>query len=151
MTTFTISQLAEEFGITPRAIRFYEDEELIKPTRQGQSRIYSPRDRVRLALILRGKRVGFSLTEIKEMLDLYDMNDGQATQLSYSIRKFDERINSLEQQRADIEQALTELRAGRARLEVFLAEKGGNGAAIPTSEAEHGRLIGFAMTPSAHD
>ena len=151
MTTFTISQLAEEFGITPRAIRFYEDEELIKPTRVGESRVYAPRDRARLALILRGKRVGFSLTEIKEMLDLYDMNDGQAMQLSYSIRKFDERINSLEQQRADIEQALTELRAGRARLEVILAEKGVSRPVMPKSDAEHGRLIGYAMTPSAHD
>lgn len=148
MRTFSISELAEEFGITPRAIRFYEDEELIKPTRQGQSRIYSPRDRVRLALILRGKRVGFSLIEIKEMLDLYDIDDGQATQLSYSIKKFDERINSLERQRADIEQALDELRAGRARLELMLAGKGVSRAPV---DAEHGRLIGFSMTSSAHD
>ena len=152
MTTFTISQLAEEFGITPRAIRFYEDEALIKPTRQGQSRIYSSRDRVRLALILRGKRVGFSLVEIKEMLDLYDINDGQATQLSYAIKKFDERINSLEQQRADIEQALTELRTGRARLEVMLSEKGVVPASLPQkNDSEHGRLIGFSMNGSAHD
>ena len=151
MQTFTISQLAEEFGITPRAIRFYEDEELIKPTRQGQARIYSPRDRVRLALILRGKRVGFSLVEIKEMLDLYDINDGQATQLTYAIKKFNERISSLERQRADIEQALTELRQGRARLEVILSEKGVPSNAPRGSEAEHGRLIGYAMTPSALD
>jgi DNA-binding transcriptional MerR regulator len=151
MKTFTISQLSEEFGITPRAIRFYEDEELIKPTRQGQARIYSPRDRARLALILRGKRVGFSLVEIKEMLDLYDMNDGQATQLSHAIRKFSERINTLEQQRADIEQALGELRQGRARLEVILSGKGTPMSAPRASEPEHGRLIGYAMTPSAHD
>ena len=143
MHTFTISELAEEFGITPRAIRFYEDEELIKPTRQGQTRVYAPRDRVRLALILRGKRVGFSLIEIKEMLDLYDINDGQATQLAYSIKKFDERINSLERQRADIEQALTELRTGRARLELMLSGKAPNG------DADHGRLIGFALNSAA--
>ena len=148
MKTFSISQLAEEFGITPRAIRFYEDEELIKPTRVGQSRVYAPRDRVRLALILRGKRVGFSLIEIKEMLDLYDINDGQATQLSQTIKKFDERINSLERQRADIEQALGELRAGRARLELTLASKG---SGRPPVDADHGRLIGFTMTSSAHD
>lgn len=148
MRTFTISELAEEFGVTPRAIRFYEDEELIKPTRQGQSRIYAARDRARLALILRGKRVGFSLIEIKEMLDLYDINDGQATQLSYSIKKFDERINSLERQRADIEQALSELRAGRARLELML---GGKKSGRPNGDAEHGRLIGFGMNSGAHD
>lgn len=151
MKTFSISQLSEEFGITPRAIRFYEDEDLIKPSRQGQSRIYSPRDRARLALILRGKRVGFSLVEIKEMLDLYDMNDGQATQLSHAIKKFNERINSLERQRGDIEQALVELRQGRSRLEVILADKGVSSPSSRGSEAEHGRLIGFAMTPSAHD
>ncbi len=148
MRTFTISELAEEFGITPRAIRFYEDEELIKPTRQGQSRIYAARDRARLALILRGKRVGFSLIEIKEMLDLYDINDGQATQLSYSIKKFDERINALERQRADIEQALSELRAGRARLELML---GGKRSSRSNGDGDHGRLIGFGLNSGAHD
>lgn len=142
MRTYTISELAAEFGITPRAIRFYEDEELIKPTRHGQSRIYSPRDRARLALILRGKRVGFSLVEIKEMLDLYDINDGQATQLKFSIKKFSERINALERQRADIEHALEELRAGRARLELMLAEKEPHRR---PSEEPHGRLIGFSV------
>lgn len=146
MRTYTISELAEEFGITPRAIRFYEDEELIKPTRQGQSRIYAPRDRARLMLILRGKRVGFSLTEIKEMLDLYDINDGQATQLSYSIKKFSERINALEQQRADIEHALSELREGRARLELLL---GGKSPARLNGEGDHGRLIGFGLNADA--
>ena len=146
MRTYTISELAEEFGITPRAIRFYEDEELIKPTRQGQTRIYAPRDRARLALILRGKRVGFSLIEIKEMLDLYDINDGQATQLAYSIKKFDERINSLERQRADIEHALDELRQGRARLELMLGNKK---SSRTNGEAEHGRLIGFALNSDA--
>lgn len=149
MTTYTISELAAEFGITPRAIRFYEDEELIKPTRQGQSRIYSPRDRARLVLILRGKRVGFSLDEIKEMLDLYDVHDGQATQLAYTVKKFSERINALEQQRADIEHSLEELRAARARLEVMLAEKQPH--ARPANDDGHGRLIGFSMNAAARD
>jgi DNA-binding transcriptional MerR regulator len=149
MRTYSISEMAEEFGITPRAIRFYEDEELIKPTRHGQSRIYSARDRVRLALILRGKRVGFSLVEIKEMLDLYDIDDGQATQLAYSVKKFSERISALETQRADIEQALEELRAGRARLEVILAEKQPHRKVAP--EEPHGRLIGFSVNGSARD
>jgi len=150
--TYTISELAAEFGITPRAIRFYEDEKLVKPTRQGQMRIYAPRDRARLALILRGKRVGFSLTEIKEMLDLYDINDGQATQLSYSIKKFSERINALERQRADIEQALTELRQGRARLELMLAGKQSTRSwNDDANDNDHGRLIGFALNTDARD
>lgn len=148
MRTYSIGELADEFGVTPRAIRFYEDEELLKPTRQGQSRIYSPRDRVRLALILRGKRVGFSLVEIKEMLDLYDIDDGQATQLAYSIRKFSERISALERQRADIEHALEELRAARARLEVMLASKDPGRKPI---EQEHNRIIGFSLNSGARD
>jgi DNA-binding transcriptional MerR regulator len=148
MRTYSISELAAEFGVTPRAIRFYEDEELLQPTRHGQSRIYAPRDRARLALILRGKRVGFSLDEIKEMLDLYDVRDGQATQLSYTIKKFSERISALERQRADIEHSLEELRAARARLEVMLAEKQPH--RVPAND-EHGRLIGFSMNAAAHD
>lgn len=149
MRTYSIGELADEFGVTPRAIRFYEDEDLLKPTRHGQSRIYSQRDRVRLALILRGKRVGFSLIEIKEMLDLYDIDDGQATQLAYSIKKFSERISALERQRADIEHALEELRGARARLEVLLSTK--EPGRKPVVEQEHGRLIGFSVNADARD
>lgn len=149
MRTWTISELSAEFGITPRAIRFYEDEELISPTRQGQARIYAARDRARLALILRGKRVGFSLDEIKEMLDLYDVKDGQATQLSYTIKKFSQRIAALELQRADIEHSLEELRGARARLEVLLGEK--QPARRPANDDGHGRLIGFSMNAAARD
>ncbi len=150
MRTWTISELSNEFGITPRAIRFYEDEELIHPTRVGQSRVYAARDRARLALILRGKRVGFSLDEIKEMLDLYDVKDGQATQLSYTIKKFSQRISALEQQRADIEHSLEELRAARARLEVLLSEKQPGGRR-PANDDGHGRLIGYSMNAAARD
>jgi DNA-binding transcriptional MerR regulator len=149
MRTWTISELSNEFGITPRAIRFYEDENLIHPTRVGQSRVYAARDRARLALILRGKRVGFSLDEIKEMLDLYDVKDGQATQLSYTIKKFSQRIAMLEQQRADIEHSLEELRAARARLEVLLGEKQPHRK--PANDDGHGRLIGYSMNASARD
>jgi DNA-binding transcriptional MerR regulator len=149
MRTWTISELSNEFGITPRAIRFYEDENLIHPSRVGQSRIYAARDRARLALILRGKRVGFSLDEIKEMLDLYDVKDGQATQLSYTIKKFSQRISALEQQRADIEHSLEELRAARARLEVLLGEKQPHHR--PANDDGHGRLIGFSMNAAARD
>lgn len=148
MRTYTISELAEEFGVTPRTIRFYEAESLISPQRHGQSRIYTPRDRVRLALILRGKRVGFSLAEIKEMLDLYDVQDGQATQLSYTLKKFDERINALERQRADIEQAVEELRAGRAKIELMLGGVGSNH--VPSDESGM-RLIGYGLTPGQRD
>ena len=150
MRTYTISELAAEFGVTPRAIRFYEDENLLSPTRQGQSRIYAPRDRARLALILRGKRVGFSLDEIKEMLDLYDVRDGQATQLAYTVKKFSERISALERQRADIEHSLEELRAARARLEVMLADKQPQ-SRKPANDDGHGRLIGFSMNAAARD
>ena len=94
-TTFSISELAREFNITPRAIRFYESEGMIAPARQGQTRIFSVRDRARLGLIVQGKRVGFSLAEIREMLDLYDIGDGQVTQLKVSRKKFADRINDI--------------------------------------------------------
>jgi DNA-binding transcriptional MerR regulator len=108
--TFTISQLAEAFEVTPRALRFYETKGLLNPRRNGQTRLYSRRDRARLSLVLRGKRVGFSLTEIKEMLDLYDLENGHETQWRHALAKFQERIDALERQRKDIDDAITELR-----------------------------------------
>lgn len=110
---YTITQLSKEFGITARTLRFYEDKGLLHPARRGQSRIFSYRDRVRLKLVLQGKRVGFSLTEIKEMLDLYDLRDGQVTQLRVSLDKFGDRIDQLEQQKADIERAIADLKRTR--------------------------------------
>lgn len=148
MRTYSISDLAEEFGITPRTIRFYEAENLICPQRHGQTRIYAPRDRARLALILRGKRVGFSLAEIKEMLDLYDLHDGRATQLSHALRKFDERINSLERQRADIEHSLIELREGRAKIEIML---GGQTPEADAGGKRRPRLVGYGLNPDHRD
>jgi DNA-binding transcriptional MerR regulator len=153
MRTYSISDLAEEFGVTARTIRFYEAENLIAPQRRGQTRIYSARDRARLVLILRGKRVGFSLTEIKEMLDLYDMEGGRTVQLSHALKKFDERINSLERQRADIEHSLVELRAARAKLELMI----GGLAENPHSDNSHAngearpRLVGYGLAPDRRD
>ena len=107
---FSISDLSDEFGVTPRALRFYEDEGLIAPERRGTNRIYSHRDRARLAWILRGKRVGFSLGEIREMIDLYDIGDGRHTQRAVTVDRCRRRIAALEAQKHDIDAAIAELR-----------------------------------------
>ena len=119
--TYSITQLAEEFGLTTRAIRFYEDKGLLSPERQGQSRIYHPRDRARLILIVRGKLVGLALSEIKEILGLYDLEDGCETQNRVAIDKFRRRIASLEKQRREIDLQISALQEGCNRLERHLA------------------------------
>ena len=106
---FTISDLTAEFGLTARALRFYEDEGLIAPARQGLSRVYSKRDRARLAWIMRAKNVGFSLTEIKEMIDLYDLGDGRVEQRRVTVTRCKEQVERMQRQRADIDAAIKEL------------------------------------------
>ncbi|OKL42629.1 MerR family transcriptional regulator [Pseudovibrio exalbescens] len=108
-TQFTIGELAKEFDITLRTLRFYEDKGLITPRREGMNRIYNRRDRARLKLVLMGKRVGFSLTEIRDLLDLYDLRDGQETQLRTALERFQEQIKVLDEQRQAIDQAQDEL------------------------------------------
>ena len=105
----SIGELCDEFGVTARALRFYEDEELIAPERRGTQRLYTDRDRARLAWILRGKRVGFSLADIREMIDLYDVGDGRQKQRAVAIERCRERIAALQQQKHDIDAAITEL------------------------------------------
>src|SRR5579875_1026052 len=119
--TFTIRQLCTEFRCTPRALRFYEDKGLLAPARQGLNRVYSYQDRGRLQLILRGKRVGLSLSEIREILELYGKPDGGFAQNAKALAKFKERIAALEAKKVDIDEALEELHRASARLEAVMA------------------------------
>jgi DNA-binding transcriptional MerR regulator len=123
MKTYTISELAREFEVTPRALRFYEDKDLLHPTRDGLNRVYSTRDRARLKLILQGKSVGFSLSDIREILDLYQL-EGHRAQLKLSVKKSREQVRNLEKQRNDLEEALDTLRKGIKWSEEKLAEMG---------------------------
>ena len=107
--TFSISELAKEFDITTRSIRFYEDQGLLTPRRQGQTRIYSKRDKVRLKLILRGKRLGFTLAETGRLFELYDADKASATQLKIMLELIDNKKAHLEQQMDDIKVVLMEL------------------------------------------
>ncbi len=120
----SIGELCDEFGVTARALRFYEDEALIAPERRGTQRIYSERDRARLAWILQGKRVGLSLADIKELLDLYDVGDGRRTQRLKTIERCQAKVTALKQQRVDIDATIDELTSFIALVEAQTDQKG---------------------------
>jgi DNA-binding transcriptional MerR regulator len=107
--TYSISDLAKEFGITTRTLRFYEDQGILTPKREGTNRIFSHRDRVRLKLTLRGKRLGFSLADVKELFDLYDLARDEKKQLREFLARLERRQKLLEQQREDIAVMLNEI------------------------------------------
>src|ERR1700742_99859 len=138
--TFSIRQLTKEMGVTSRTLRHYEDEGLLSPERRGQARIYSQRDRARLMLILRGRRVGFTLAEIGEILDLYDADESGVAQLNHSRKKFLERLNALERQRVDIDESIAELKLGITAIENRLAEE---------TPPEPVRVTGYSVLPAA--
>jgi DNA-binding transcriptional MerR regulator len=120
--TYGIAELACEFGVTPRTIRFYEAEGLLAPLRDGQRRIYRGRDHTRLRLILRGRRLGFSLAEVREIVGLYDAPTGEAGQLAYLLDKIAARKADLEAKRRDIEASLDDLNGVAATCRARLAE-----------------------------
>lgn len=130
-TTYSITDLAREFAVTTRTIRHYEDEGLLTPAREGLNRVFSTRDRVRLKLALRGKRLGFSLQEIKELFDLYDLSKDERHQLEAFLARLEKRKALLEQQREDIEVMLSEIEFFAAQCRKLLVQdvKGGAKAA----------------------
>lgn len=108
--TMTIRQMCDAFDVTPRTLRFYESKELLFPIREGQKRLFTRRDRARLKLILRGKRFGFSLEQIRQLLDLYDIGDQQLTQLERAFEIAQERLSELIRQREELDQAIGDLK-----------------------------------------
>jgi DNA-binding transcriptional MerR regulator len=123
--TYSITELCREFDVTPRTLRFYEQKGLLHPARRGWTRLFSYRDRARLQLILRGKKVGFSLEEIKEMLDLYNLRDGQVTQLRVASTKMRDRLEALRKQRIELEEAIADLERTIVVVDGMLKEREG--------------------------
>ncbi len=119
---YSVSELANDLGVTPRALRFYEDKGLIAPQRAGKARVYTRRDRGRLMLILRGKRLGFTLREVREWLDLYEVDADQSVQMAHLRDKIRKRIEALERQRDDLDATLEELREILDQVERRLAD-----------------------------
>jgi DNA-binding transcriptional MerR regulator len=129
-----IGTMCAEFGVTPRTLRFYEAKELIAPVRDGQRRLYTRRCRARLKLILQGRRFGFSLEEIRQLLDLYDIGDQQVTQMTRTCELARERLRAMEGQRDELTAAIAELKERLAEGERLLAER--RGAAAPATVRE---------------
>lgn len=123
-TTYTISDLANEFAVTTRTIRFYEAEGMISPERDGQRRIFSVRDRTRLKLILRGKRIGFTLAEIRDIIDMYDSHPGEAGQLRHLVDRIERQRTELETRRSVIDTTLADLAEVEANARARLTELG---------------------------
>ena len=121
--TWTISELADEFSITPRTIRFYEDQGIVSPEREGRSRVYHARDRTRLKLALRGKRLGLQLSEILSLINMYDGPGDTTAQLRHYMDVLNQHRHSLEQQRQDLEQTLSEIYTQQAHCENLLAKR----------------------------
>ena len=124
---YTVNQLAEELGVTARALRFYEAKGLLAPRRLGNTRVYTKRDRARMMLILRGKRLGFSLAEVREYLELYTVDRNHSEQIRLLLEKVRLRLSELEQQRRDLDTTLAELRGIEQQAEAALHEREENG------------------------
>ena len=122
--TFSIGEMCSEYEVTPRTLRFYEYKELLAPIREGQKRLFTNKCRARLKLILRGKRFGFSLVEIKDLLDLYDMGDGQVTQLSATLDAAEKHHAELIAQRDDLNEAIADMEQQMAMVREMLEAKG---------------------------
>ncbi len=129
-TIYTITDLAKEFNVTTRAIRFYEDRGLLSPRREGRKRLYNPRDRTRLKLILRGKRLGMSLDETRELFELYDSARGEEKQLRYFLKMLGERRAMLMQQQQDIEAVLREIDSVESDCQRVLQERNWNAEGV---------------------
>ena len=123
--TFTIADLSRELGVTARTLRFYEDQGMISPTRKGQTRVYSHSDKARIMWILKGKSVGFKLSEITEMLDLYDLDDGRIKQRAVTLEKCQDRLESLKQQRDNLDHMVTDLEGFCGILENLVQDPNG--------------------------
>ena len=145
--TYSIRHLCREFGATARALRFYEDKGLLTPARKGQTRVYDARDRARLKLILRGRRIGFTLQEIQEMLDLYDRKDHNVHQMAVALRRHRAQIEALKQQRDDIEGAIQTAEEACAWMEQQLGEYRPD--LLPGAE-EYASLLRERLNPDHH-
>ena len=145
--TYSIRHLCREFGATARALRFYEDKGLLTPARKGQTRVYDSRDRARLKLILRGRRIGFTLQEIQEMLDLYDRKDHNVHQMAVALRRHRAQVEALKQQLEDIEGAIQTAEEACAWKESKLGEHRPD--LLPGAD-EYANLLSERLNPDTH-